>query len=78
MNVLKVPYYAELDIKLEELWLDAPGAWCDFLYTLDDHITNVYVEEIKLNDGRAISPESATYIEFVKEEHISWFLMKWA
>ena len=75
MSILTIPYYSELDYKLEKIWYAAattynvPGEWSDFLRELDENIIDV---EIVLNNT-----SRATCIKFGKEEHISWFLLRW-
>ena len=72
MSILKIPYYSDLDLKLEELWDyddDAPDNWDDFIKELDKNIIDV---EVITNDY------NETCIKFGKEEHISWFLLRWS
>ena len=72
MSILKIPFYSDLDLKLEELWDDdAPDNWDDFIKELDKNIIDV--EVITNIDGC-----TDTCINFRKEEHISWFLLRWS
>ena len=75
MSILKIPYYSDLDLTLEELWNyeddDAPDNWVDFIKELDKNIIDV--ETITNTDGC-----NYTCINFGKEEHISWFLLRWS
>lgn len=73
MNILKIPYYSDLDIKLEELWEtndEFPEEWTNFLKYLDKNIIDVEV----IDYGES----SATSITFSKPEHITWFIMRWS
>ena len=71
MSILKIPYYSALDSKLEEIWKNdgAFEGWPDFIKELDKNIIDV---EVITNDY------NETCIKFGKEEHISWFLLRWA
>ena len=75
MSILKIPYYSELDKKLEKIWYASattstvPSEWSDFLRDLDKNIIDVEIAwDNKFRD---------TCIKFGKEEHISWFLLRW-
>ena len=72
MSILQIPCKSSLDIKLEELWYDIPFTrWTDFIKELDKNIIDVKV--IRQDNG-----VEDTFIEFVKKEHISWFLVRWS
>ena len=71
MNILKIPFYTELDTKLEEIWHttdDTPDEWTDFIKYLDKNIIDVKAEHVP----------PTTSITFSKPEHISWFLLRWS
>lgn len=71
MSILKIPFYSDLDLKLEELWDDdgTPEEWTDFIKELDKNIIDV---EVITNDY------NETCIKFGKEEHISLFILRWS
>jgi len=70
MNILEIPFYTELDKKLEEMWRQTEGTpdeWIDFIKELDKNIIGV--------EDRA---QKITTITFSKPEHITWFLLRWS
>ena len=73
MNILEIPFYTELDKKLEEMWYEdvSPCDWTDFIKELDKNI--IGVEEVVEGKARHV-----TSITFANEEHISWFLLRWS
>ena len=70
MSILKIPFYSALDSKLEDIWDHdgTPEEWTDFIKELDKNIIDV---EVITNDY------NETCIKFGKEEHISWFALRW-
>ena len=74
MKVFTIKDNSQLDIKLLKMWEDSGGSlendWPNFIKSLDSNIISV---KFYHHD----SP-SYTAITFENEEHITWFLMRWA
>ena len=66
MNELIIKIRTDLDMKLVKQW-DDRGEWLDFIKGLDNHIISV-----------KFIPCIETKIVFEKEEHLTWFLIKWS
>ena len=72
MSILKIPYCSALDFKLEKMWYEevSPCDWTDFIKKLDPNIIDVEIIPNRISND--------THIIFVKEEHISWFILRWS